>query len=618
MKGRAGQGSGRPWAHAVVCLAALAFAAFIVPAPAHCQQAHITVDAGHVINHVTPWVYGSCIEDVNHEIYGGLYDQKLFGESFEEPPVAAGLKGWTAYGGAWRASGQVCRVAADPGGKLVRDTPDFADGIVEADIELPGTTGGNAGLLVRVQHPSVGADSFAGYEISLSASSQQLILGKHRQDWQPLESVPTQIEAGRWHHLRVVLEGPRIRIFEGGNTLPSIDFTDRDAPILTGRIALRSWNGNAAFQNVSIQAGQTTIPNPFRALPSYSVSGQWDAIGTGSAAADFLRDDSRPFNGSYCQRIRHGPGVGRVGIANRGLNRWGIAVKQGQTFAGRVYLRARGLQGPVTVALQSADGKRTYAAHILRHITNDWAKYPFSLTSNASDEDARFAVWIERPGTLWADQAVLMGTGAERFHGLPVRADIADALIRGGVTFLRYGGTMVNAPGYRWKAMVGDPDRRPPYAGHWYPYSTDGFGIADFLNFCEAGRIEPAFAINAEEKPQDAADLVDYVSGPVTTAWGKKRAADGHPAPYRVRYIEIGNEEVIGGDDPAAYAHYSDRFAPTRQSDARAKPRPCSGLRGLVAAGFAQCREGVQGGQRRVCLLGPARLGGRCALGGGS
>ncbi len=518
------------------------------------------VDAGHVINHVTPWLYGSCIEDVNHEIYGGLYDQKLFGEGFEEPPAATNFAGWTAYGGAWRADGRACRVAADPGGKLVWDGPDFADGTVEADIEMPGTGGGNAGLLVRVQHPAVGADSFTGYEVSLSASSQQLILGKHRQDWRPLESVAARIEAGRWHHLRVVLEGPRVRIFEGGSTLPSIDFTDTDAPILTGRMALRTWNAEAGYQNIRIQTGRAVIQSPFQALPGYSVSGRWDAIQTGGAAANFLHDDSRPFNGAYCQRIQHGPGTGRAGIANRGLNRWGIAVKQGQTFAGRIYFRARGLQGPVTVALQSADGKRTYAARAFRHITGDWAKYPFTLTSDASDRSARFAVWIDRPGTLWADQAVLMGVGAERFHGLPIRADIADALVRGGVTFLRYGGTMVNAPGYRWKNMVGGPDRRPPYAGHWYPYSTNGFGIVDFLNFCEAGRIESAFAINAEETPQDAADLVDYVNGPATTVWGKKRADGGHPRPYHVRYIEIGNEEVLGGDDPAAYAHYSDRF----------------------------------------------------------
>ena len=139
---------------------------------------------------------------------------------------------------------------------------------------------------------------------------------------------------------------------------------------------------------------------------------------------------------------------------------------------------------------------------------------------------------------------------------------------------------MVNVPGYRWKNMIGDPDKRPPYRGNWYPYSTNGFGIEDFLKFCEAARIEPAFAINIEETPQDAADLVDYLNGPVTTAWGRKRAENGHPQPYKVHYIEIGNEEVIGADDPAAYAHYAARF---RALYAAMHPRD-PGLRLVCAA----------------------------------
>lgn len=355
----------------------------------------IHVDAGRVVNRVTPWMTGSCIEDVNHEIYGGLYDQKIFGESFEEPP-ASGSK----------------------------------------------------------------------------------------------------------------------------------------------------------------------LPDDSHATASPSVSGMWDAVDTGSAQASFLHDPVDPFNGRYSQKIVHGAGSGCVGIANRGLNRWGIAVKKGQIFAGRLYLRGFDLQGPVTVALQSVDGAQTYARATITHVIGAWAKYPFTLksTATATDPDARFAVWIDKPGTLWVDQAVLMGTGEERFHGLPIRADIAQAIVDEGVSFLRYGGSMVNAPGYRWKNMIGDPDRRPPYDGHWYPYSTNGFGIFDFLNFCEAAHIDAAFAINIEESAQDAADLADYLTAPTSNPWGRRRAADGHPKPYRVHYIEIGNEECLGGDDPAAYLHYASRF----------------------------------------------------------
>jgi alpha-L-arabinofuranosidase len=535
-------------------LAALSFAL-----PARAADPVIRVDAAHVTNTITPWMTGSCIEDVNHEIYGGLYDQKIFGESFEEPPAPPRFAGWTACGGSWRADGTGCRVDAEAGAKLVWDAAGFVDGAVDVDVKTPAGSG-NAGLLVRVRNAGIGADEFDGYEISIGADGRRVILGKHRHDFRPLASALAAAAPGRWHHLRVVMAGARIQVFLDGAADPALDYTDTDSPLPSGRVALRNWLTDASFRNVRIQTGQGTANAPLLAEAGESVSGMWDAIRTGDAKASFLCDPGDPFNGGCSQMIRHDGGTGRAGVANRGLNRWGIAVAKGQRFAGRIFLRARALQGPVTVALQSADGSVTYASRTLPAITNVWRKYAFSLKSRAADPNARFAVWIDRPGTLWADQAVLMGTGSEQFHGLPVRADIANALVDEGVTFLRYAGTMVNAPEYRWKKMIGDPDRRPPYEGHWYRHSTNGFGIFDFLNFCEAAHFGAAFAINIEETDQDAADLADYLTAPVSNPWGRKRAEDGHPAPYRVQYLEIGNEECLGGDVPSDYRHYSDRF----------------------------------------------------------
>ncbi len=189
-----------------------------------------------------------------------------------------------------------------------------------------------------------------------------------------------------------------------------------------------------------------------------------------------------------------------------------------------------------------------------------WTKIPLALTPNFSDANARFVVLLDKPGTLWIDQAVLTGTGAAQFKGLPIRADIAEKMRAQGLTFLRYGGTMVNAPAYRWKNMVGDPDKRSPYRGHWYSHSTNGFGIEEFVQFCRAAKIEPAFAVNIEETPQDMANMVEYLNGSPHTPQGKLRAQNGHIAPYNVRWIEIGNEEMLSGDNAAEYDHYVERF----------------------------------------------------------
>jgi alpha-L-arabinofuranosidase len=136
----------------------------------------------------------------------------------------------------------------------------------------------------------------------------------------------------------------------------------------------------------------------------------------------------------------------------------------------------------------------------------------------------------------------------ERFKDLPVRKDVAEGLIAQSVTLLRYGGSMVNNPEYRWKKMIGPRACRPPYEGHWYPYSSNGWGIFDFLNFCEAAGFLGIPDLDINESPQDLADSMDYLNGAPDSEWGKKRVADGHPAPYRLKYIELGNEERVDGD----------------------------------------------------------------------
>ena len=133
----------------------------------------------------------------------------------------------------------------------------------------------------------------------------------------------------------------------------------------------------------------------------------------------------------------------------------------------------------------------------------------------------------------------------DSFKDLPVRKDVAEGLINQGVTLLRYGGSMVNNPEYRWKKMIGPRAQRPPYEGHWYPYSSDGWGIFDFLNLCEAAGIVGIPDLDINESPNDMADFMDYLNGTPDSEWGKRRVADGHPAPYRLKYIELGNEERV-------------------------------------------------------------------------
>ena len=141
------------------------------------SDSRIVVDSAKIENRITPWMYGSCIEDVNHEIYGGLYAQRVFGESFEEPPITP-IDGWQAFGGSWRLEGGALRVEPDAGAKLVRREPKFDDGTATVDVRFEDAGADNAGLILRVADPRTGPDSWIGYEVSLSPRNRALVLGR--------------------------------------------------------------------------------------------------------------------------------------------------------------------------------------------------------------------------------------------------------------------------------------------------------------------------------------------------------------------------------------------------------------------------------------------------------
>jgi hypothetical protein len=101
--------------------------------------------------------------------------------------------------------------------------------------------------------------------------------------------------------------------------------------------------------------------------------------------------------------------------------------------------------------------------------------------------------------------------------------------------------------------MIGPRDLRPPYHGTWYEYSSNGWGILDFIEFCETAEFLCIPAFNTGETPQDMADFVEYVNGDKRTEWGRRRAVDGHPKPYGLRYLQLGNEERVDDKYAAAF-----------------------------------------------------------------
>ena len=521
--------------------------------PADEGVTRIKVDAGQVLHRVSPLLAGACIEDVNHEIYGGLYSQMIFGESFQEPPPAVPIKGFATIGGRWTVVGDELRAAGGDGPKLVLGGPPLGVGQVAVDLRFPTDQPGNAGLIVKVERPEVGADAWTGYEVSLETAGR-LVLGRHRRNWEPIRTVPCAVPVDRWINLAVRLGDKTIEVRVDGELL--LTYEDQDHPLGPGQVGLRNWQRPITYRNLQIQSRGEVRKFSFEpvvgAALASGVSGMWRPLVRGAARGQLAIEADRPFVGRQSQRLTFEGGTGEVGVENRGLNRWGLNLVEGKPTEGYVYLRADE-PSPVTLALETGDGARILGATTVAVASPAWTRYDFALTPRAADRAGRFAIKLTQPGSVVVGHAFLQPGEWGRFRGLPVRKDVAEGLIDQGVSVLRYGGSMVNRAGYRWKGMIGPRALRPPYDGTWYPYSSNGWGIIDFLDFTEALGIPGIPAFFMGESPADMADFVEYVNGPATSPWGRKRANDGHPAPYGLKQIELGNEERV---DAAYWAKF--------------------------------------------------------------
>ncbi|MBQ7180599.1 MAG: DUF1080 domain-containing protein [Bacteroidaceae bacterium] len=491
----------------------------VVPVSLPTTAQTLTVDATNVLCRVEPLIYGAGAEDVNHEIYGGLYDQKIFGEGFEEPAFAE-IKGFKAYDEKWCIVSGMAQLQTSSHGKLIYEGKQLSSGTVEVEVRMDDPDA-IAGLIVDVTNPAGGADAFNGYELALNARKSSFVLGKHQQNWQPVSDTRMSFNPlGEWNKIRVLIDGAKLKIYLNDSLI--VTYEDAKDPLGPGYVGLRSFGGSATFRNLRIDdadvAFESDVPN---------VSGMWAPMGKGC----FEVDTSRPFTGRQSQRIGGRPGTG---IQNMGLNRWGISVEKNKPLHLSLYLR--GNAGKVQAALQSADGSREYARTEIDGIGDEWKRFDAVLTPDNNDSAGRFTLLLAEEGDVWVDQILLCT------DSYPFRSDLTEAFRQQHLTFLRYGGTMVNAREYMTRDMTGSRLERQPYRGHWYRYATNSFAIPEFVEFARLIGAEPAFAVNIEDNPEDILALLHEME------------------PYGLKFIEIGNEECIGSSARSGYEHYVERY----------------------------------------------------------
>jgi alpha-L-arabinofuranosidase len=255
---------------------------------------------------------------------------------------------------------------------------------------------------------------------------------------------------------------------------------------------------------------------------------------------------------------------GRVAVLNEGY--WGINVVKGEEYDISFYARTDGqFAGPMQAVLESADRTPLGRTNIVRNPTTTWTRFGTTLVATGSDPKARLAINLGSTGRVWIDFVSVFPkkTWKGRRNGL--RPEIAQLIADLKPGFVRWPGGCfaegINIPGRpQWKRSIGRLEDRPGTYSPWGYWSTDGFGYHEFLQFSEDLGASALLVINVgvscsmrsgtfiddEHLPaliQDALDGIEYAIGPPTSKWGAVRAKNGHPAPFPLRYIEIGNEQ---------------------------------------------------------------------------
>ncbi|KAL6523338.1 aspartate-semialdehyde dehydrogenase-like protein [Orobanche gracilis] len=249
--------------------------------------------------------------------------------------------------------------------------------------------------------------------------------------------------------------------------------------------------------------------------------------------------------------------AGGVGIYNPGF--WGMNIEEGKTYRLVFYARSLG-NIDVSVSLTGSTGSTLATADILASDVSNWIKFEVTLQAKGTDAKSRLQLTTTKKGVVWFDQVSLMPTDTYKGHGF--RQDLFELLkiLRPG--FIRFpGGCFVEGEwlrnAFRWKETIGPWEERTGHFGDvWHYWTDDGMGHLEFLQLAEDLGAAPIWVFNNGVSHNDEVDTstispflqeildgIEFSRGDSKSKWGSVRAALGHPEPFDLRYVAVGNED---------------------------------------------------------------------------
>lgn len=311
----------------------------------------------------------------------------------------------------------------------------------------------------------------------------------------------------------------------------------------------------------------------------------WEVVKHGDGRGSLGLDAARPLhsnNPHYAVLDVAQVGEG-VGIRNSGFD--GIAIEAGKQynvslFVRQLYFERRwgGKAIPddqsftITARLEAPDGANLGETQ-LTYSGSDWRHPTGVITANKTETDARFVLLTHTQGGMALDVVSLFPQETFQGRANGLRKDLADTLAALRPKFIRFpGGCLVHGNGlsnmYRWKDTIGPIEQRRAQPNIWGYHQTMGLGYYEYFQFCEDIGAKPLPVVPAavscqnsgrtagrgqeglplEEMPayvEEVLDLIEWANGPADSEWGAKRAAAGHPEPFNLEYLGVGNEDHI-------------------------------------------------------------------------
>ncbi|XP_020108571.1 alpha-L-arabinofuranosidase 1-like isoform X1 [Ananas comosus] len=252
--------------------------------------------------------------------------------------------------------------------------------------------------------------------------------------------------------------------------------------------------------------------------------------------------------------------AGGVGVYNPGF--WGMNIERGKAY--KVILHIKSFDSvKLSVSLVSSDGRQNLATHNIIAESSElsnWTKMEFLLKSRGTNANSRLQLTTTESGTIWVDQVSVLPL--DTYMGDGFRKGLASMLANLKPRFLRYpGGSYVEGEwlrnAFRWSETVGPWEERPGHFNDvWKYWTDDGLGFFEFLQLAEDLGASPVWVANSgishndQVSPsvisgfvQNILDGIEFARGDPKSQWGSIRATMGHPEPFQLNYVSLGNQD---------------------------------------------------------------------------